>query len=405
MKLFEVCRLRGLPVVTVINKWDRPGHEALALMDEIETRTGMVPTPITWPVGVAGDFRGVLDRRNGTYAAFTRTVGGATRAPQQRMSSQAAAAREGVPWKGAAEEVELLSASGAVHDQELFLAGASTPVLFASAVLNFGVEQLLEVLLEAAPAPSHRVTVDGGTRGVDEPFSGQVFKVQSGMDSAHRDRVGFVRVASGRFERGMAVTNSRTGRSVTTKYAHRVFGSERTGVDDAWPGDVVALVNTGGLRVGDTLFAGRAVTYPPMPLFAPEHFASVRAKDLSRYKQFQRGITELHHEGVVQTLRSDLRGEQSPVLAAVGPMQFDVVVSRMAHEYNAPVDVELLPFSVARRTSFDWVQTLSRVPGVEVFSNLDGTLLALFPDKWRLAGVERDNEGIVLEPLAADTIG
>jgi peptide chain release factor 3 len=404
MKLFEVCRLRGLPVVTVINKWDRPGREALELMDEIETRTGMVPTPITWPVGVSGDFRGVLDRRDGAYVAFTRTSGGATRAGAERMDAAAAFEREGEAWHVADEEAQLLLASGAEHDLETFLAGASTPVLFASAVLNFGVDQLLDVLLDAAPAPGDRPTVGGGTRAVDEAFSGQVFKVQSGMDAAHRDRVGFLRVASGRFERGMAVTNARTHRAVTTKYAHRVFGSTRTGVDDAWPGDVVALVNTGGLRVGDTLYAGRSVTYPAIPSFAPEHFVSVRAVDLGRYKQFQRGITELHHEGVVQTLRSDLRGEQSPVLAAVGPMQFDVVTHRMAHEYNAPVRLEHLAYTIARRTTPQWATALARVPGVEVLTSLDGTLLALFGDKWRLARVERENEGVVLEPLAADAL-
>ncbi len=405
MKLFEVCRLRGMPVVTVVNKWDRPGHDALALMDEIADRTGMIPTPVTWPVGIAGDFRGVVDRREAelSYVAYTRTAGGATLAPQQRMDAAAAAEREGDAWETAVEETDLLAATGAEHDRTAFLAGATTPVLFASAVLNFGVDQLLEVLLAEAPAPAPRPGTDGSARELAGGFSGQVFKVQSGMDKAHRDRVAFLRVASGRFERGMTVTSSRTRRVVTTKYAHRVFGAERSGVDDAWPGDVVAIVNTGGVRVGDTLYEGKPVEYPPIPSFAPEHFAVARAKDLGRYKQFQRGVTELHHEGVVQTLRSDLRGEQSPVLAAVGPMQFDVVAHRMAGEYSCPVDLDLLPFTLARRTTADDAPTLARIPGVEVLTSTDGTLLAVFPDRWRLQRIERDHPGLVLEPLAAGT--
>ena len=402
MKLFDVCAYRGLPVITVINKWDRPGHAPLALMDEIEQKTGMVPTPLTWPVGIAGDFRGVLDRRTGDYVAFTRTAGGATRAPQQHLDAAAAEAREGQAWRPAVEEAELLQASGAVHDPETFRAGASTPVLFASAVLNFGVDQLLDVLLDLAPAPDARPDGDGRSHPLDAPFSGQVFKVQSGMDRAHRDRVAFVRVCSGHFERGMTVVNARTGRSFSTKYAQQVFGSSRTGLDEGWPGDVVGLVNASALHVGDTLYAEESVAFPPIPSFAPEHFVVARARDVGRYKQFQRGIAELDSEGVIQVLRSDLRGDQAPVLAAVGPMQFDVVHARMAGEFNAPVSIEALPYSLARRTTAEHAPALNAQRGVEVLSRADGTPLALFPDAWRLNAIQRDHPRLVLEPLAAD---
>ncbi|HSU35433.1 MAG TPA: GTP-binding protein, partial [Propionibacteriaceae bacterium] len=210
-KLFEVCKARGLPVITVINKWDRPGLSALELMDEIETRTGMVPTPLTWPVGEAGDFRGVLDRRTGGYITFVRTAGGATRAAQEYVDAPEASRREGLAWDTAVEEADLLTATGALHDDETFLAGASTPVLFTSAVLNFGIDQLLTVLLEHAPSPSPRPDNAAGRRPLEAPFSGQVFKIQAGMDRSHRDRVAFVRICSGQFERGMSVTNARTG--------------------------------------------------------------------------------------------------------------------------------------------------------------------------------------------------
>ncbi len=402
MKLFDVCRLRGLPVITVINKWDRPGQDALALMDEIQERTGMAPTPLTWPVGVAGDFRGVLDRRTGDYVAFTRTAGGATIAPQERMPAEAAAAREGEVWQTALEESELLEATGAVHDQETFLAGASTPVLFAAAVLNFGVDQLLDVLEEHAPAPGARPDDSGDARGVDQPFSGQVFKVQSGMDRAHRDRVAFVRVCSGRFERGVDLVNASTGRPVSTKYAQQVFGASREVLDEAWPGDVVGLVNASALGVGDTLYDGPAVRFPPIPSFAPEHFAVARAKDVGKSKQFHRGMRELDAEGVVQVLRSDLRGEQAPVLAAVGPMQFDVVHHRMSEEFHAPVSLDPMAYSAARRCEVADVPLLDRAGGVEVLWRSDGTPLAVFSDIWRLRRFRRDNPEVALTRLAAD---
>ncbi len=187
-------------------------------------------------------------------------------------------------------------------------------------------------------------------RAVDDDFSAFVFKVQSGMDSAHRDRLAYARVCSGVFERGMVVTHGETGRPFATKYAQAVFGRERSSVETAFPGDVIGLVNANALRVGDTIYAGEPVRYPPIASFAPEHFATVRAVDSGRYKQFRSGIEQLDQEGVVQVLRSDLRGAQSPVLAAVGPMQFEVVLARMESEFKAPVRLERLDYSVARRT-------------------------------------------------------
>jgi peptide chain release factor 3 len=401
LKLFDVCRHRGIPVITVVNKWDRPGKSALELMDEIEQRIGLRPTPLTWPVGAAGDFRGVLDRRTGEFIRFLRTAGGATAAPEQHLTADQAAAEEGAAWATAVEEGDLLTLSEADHDQQAFLAGVTTPVLFGSAVLNFGVRQLLDTLLELAPAPAPRPDVTGEPRPLDAPFSAFVFKVQAGMDAAHRDRLAFVRVCSGVFERGTVVTHSATGKPFATKYAQQVFGRERTTVDHAYPGDVVGLVNASALRVGDSLYVDAPVTYPPIPSFAPEHFAVVRAADAGRYKQFRRGIEQLEQEGVVQVLRSDLRGDQSPVLAAVGPMQFEVAVHRMGAEFNAPVRLDRLEYSLARRTTREWVPLLGAERGVEVLERGDGALLALFPDVWRLRSVQRLHPDVLLEPLVA----
>ncbi|RPF26148.1 peptide chain release factor 3 [Georgenia muralis] len=401
MKLFAVCKHRGIPIITVINKWDRPGRDALALMDEIAERTGLTPTPLTWPVGIAGDFRGVLDRRTGEYVRFTATAGGAHIAPEERLDPATAAAREGDAWDVAAEESDLLHVSGADHDDATFLAGISTPLLFASAVRNFGVHALLEVLVDLAPAPDARPDVDGDPREITEPFSAFVFKMQAGMDTAHRDRLAFVRVCSGVFERGSVVTIARTGRPFATKYAQQAFGRERTVVDLAYPGDVVGLVNATDLRVGDTLHDGRRVEFPPLPTFAPEHFAVARAVDPSRYKQFRRGIAQLDAEGVVQILRSDLRGEQAPVFAAVGPMQFEVAQHRMATEFNAPIRLEQLGYSTALRTERAWVPAIDAQLGAEVLERTDGQLLALFADRWRLQTFRRNNPEVVLTPLVA----
>ncbi|MDP3889924.1 MAG: peptide chain release factor 3, partial [Nocardioides sp.] len=224
-----------------------------------------------------------------------------------------------------------------------------------------------------------------------------------GMDAAHRDRLAYARVCSGMFERGMVVTHAATGRPFATKYAQAVFGRERTSVEMAHPGDIIGLVNASSLRVGDTIYQGEPVRYPPIANFAPEHFASVRAVDTGRYKQFRRGIEQLDQEGVVQVLRSDLRGDQSPVLAAVGPMQFEVVASRMENEFNAPVRMEQLGYTLARRTTAADAEVLSGLRSVEVLTRSDGAVLALFPDKWRAAAVAREHPDIELSPLPAGT--
>nr|WP_082534039.1 peptide chain release factor 3 [Marmoricola sp. Leaf446] len=408
LKLFRVCKARGIPVITVINKWDRPGLDPLALMEEIQDQIGLVPTPLTWPVGIAGDFRGVLDRRTGGYVAYTRTAGGATRAPEERMDAGTAEQREGDVWTTSVEESELLAADGADHDQDLFLSGFTTPVLFASAILNFGVATILETLVELAPpaAPFHHGTEDADgrlaeVREVTAPFSAFVFKVQAGMDTNHRDRLAFARVCSGVFERGMVVVHAQSGRPFATKYAQSVFGRDRAVLDTAYPGDIVGLVNANALKIGDTIYVDEPVQFPPIATFAPEHFAVATAVDRGRFKQFQRGIDQLDGEGVVQVLRSDLRGNQSPVLAAVGPMQFEVASARMADEFGAAIRLETLGYSQARRTDAASAPTFAGVRGVEVLERNDGTLLVLAPDKWRMSVMERDHPDLTLEPLLA----
>ncbi|MFN8072142.1 MAG: peptide chain release factor 3 [Mycobacterium sp.] len=401
LKLFQVCRHRGIPILTVINKWDRPGRHALELLDEIQERIGLKPTPLTWPVGIAGDFKGVLDRRTGNFIRFTRTAGGATAAPEEHITPDRAEAAAGDDWVNAVEECELLSADGGDHDQEAFLRGATTPVLFTSAALNFGVNQLLDVLVRLAPPPGGQRDAEGNLRPVDSPFSAFVFKVQAGMDSAHRDRIAYARVCSGTFERGDVLTHAATGKPFVTKYAQSVFGQHRSTLDSAWPGDVIGLANAAALRPGDTLFRDVPVHFPPIPSFSPEHFAVARGTDPSKHKQFRKGIEQLDQEGVVQVLRSDRRGDQAPVLAAVGPMQFEVASHRMATEFNSPISLEPLPYTVARAIDPDDAALVSKQVSMEVLTRTDGVLLALFTTKWRLQGFQEENPKIRLSSLVA----
>lgn len=416
LKLFRVCKARGLPIITVINKWDRPGRTPLELVDEIVTEIDLQPTPLFWPVGDAGDFRGLArinsDGEAEEYIHFLRTAGGSTIAPEEHYTPEEASSREETAWDTATEEVELLAADGAVHNQELFLECTTSPLIFASAMLNFGVHQILDTLCELAPQPhgrqsdEHAVEAAAGafdsSREVTDEFSGVVFKVQAGMDKNHRDSLAFMRVVSGEFDRGMQVTHAQSGRSFSTKYALTVFGRTRSTVESAFPGDIVGLVNAGSLAPGDTIYAGRKVQYPPMPQFAPEHFRTLRAKSLGKYKQFRKALDQLAAEGVVQILKNDARGDAAPVMAAVGPMQFEVMMARMQNEYNVETIADPIPYSVARRTTPGTATELAKQRGVEIFTRTDGELVALFGDKWKLAFIEKEHPEFELLPMVAD---
>ena len=416
LKLFRVCKAHGLPIVTVVNKWDRPGKSPLELVDEIVTEIGLQPTPLYWPVGEAGDFRGLAklsdEGEPQEYIHFIRTAGGSTIAPEEHYTPEQALDKEADTWETAAEETELLAADGAVHDQELFLDCTTSPMIFASAMLNFGVHQILDTLCELAPAPGARAgdqaavaasqsAMDNGREPGDE-FSGVVFKVQAGMDKNHRDSLAFMRVVSGEFERGMQVTHAQSGRSFSTKYALTVFGRTRSTVETAYPGDIVGLVNAGSLAPGDTIYTGKKVQFPPMPQFAPEHFRTLRAKSLGKYKQFRKALEQLDSEGVVQVLKNDARGDAAPVMAAVGPMQFEVMQARMDNEYNVETIAEPVPYSVARRTNAETAPELAKQRGVEIFTRTDGELIALFGDKWRLQFIQKEHPEFFLEALVAD---
>ncbi|MEY4173461.1 MAG: peptide chain release factor 3 [Actinomycetota bacterium] len=407
LKLFQVCRARSLPVLTFLNKYDRPGREPLELLDEIESQIDLRPTPVTWPVGSGDEFRGVVDRRTGMYTRFTRTARGASAALEEDVSLDEARSEGGRAWQAAADELGLLEAIGADVDMPSFLAGESTPLFVGSALTNFGVRKLLDAVVDLAPAPSPRLDAKGHPHPIDAAFSAFVFKVQANMDPSHRDRIAFARICSGTFERGMSVTNSRTGRDMTTKYATTAFGADRETVDLAYPGDVVGLVNASGVLIGDTLYGagydGGAVEFPPLPRFAPEVFARARPLDNGKAKQFRKGLEQLDEEGVVQVLRDPDMGDTENVLAAVGQLQFEVFAHRLGSEFGAPTEIVSAPYQAIRLTDKQSADRLRQIGGIRILTRGDGALVALFENRYRLQRLMSDEPELTLQPILADT--
>jgi peptide chain release factor 3 len=398
LKLFQVARARGIPLITFVNKYDRPGMEPLAMIDHIEQTLALTCAPVTWPVGHPGAFEGVLDAVSGTFTRFTRTARGATRAEEELVKRTSS---EGNPaWAAAREELELLQADGRNWEPQRFAHGALTPVLFGSALWNFGVAQLLDALVELGPAPSPRPTTAGHEQPLDAGFSALVFKVQANMDRRHRDRIAFLRVCSGRFERGVRVTNARTGGTLALSYAHELFGQERATIEHAYPGDIVGIVNASDVLVGDTLYAGEPVAFQPIPSLAPEHFVTVHNRDPARRKQFHRALEQLDHEGVVQLFRRETN-EPAPVLAAVGPLQFDVASERLAGEFGVRVRFEPLDWHLARRIAPEDADAVRASRWTELIERRDGTCLAAFRTPYALAQFRQAFPAVALDEMAA----
>jgi peptide chain release factor 3 len=401
LKLFEVCRARELPIITFLNKLDRPGRSPLELLDEIEQTLVLQAAPVTWPVGEPGDFRGVIDRRTGLFTKFERTARGATMAIEQVLDRDAAFASEGHAWSEAQDEVLLFDATGQTYQQEAFRAGVSTPVFSGSALTNFGVSHLLDAVVDLVPPPTPRFDHEGKDRELEQPCSGFVFKVQANMDPSHRDRIAFVRLCSGRFERGMTLYRSATGKPIGTKHATTVFGADRDTVEEAFPGDVIGLVNARDLRIGDTLYEADPISFPPIPTFDPEAFMTARPADTGRFKQFRSGLAQLDEEGVVQVLRDPDLGDQAPILAAVGQLQFDVFAYRLENEFGAPVLLGSTPYNVARRTDQETADALRGRSGIRILNRSDGSLIALFDSKYYLERLISDHPEYRLERMVA----
>ncbi|MGM1017169.1 MAG: peptide chain release factor 3 [Actinomycetota bacterium] len=396
LRLFEVCAERDLPIMVLINKWDRPGLAPLELLDELARITQRRPMPVTWPVGESGNFRGLRDSVSGEMLVFEHDSNGAQLPREQRLSADEAAAQFGDEWHTAVDEAELVALDGGPYDQEHFLDRTGMPVFFGSAVRSIGVGEVLNFLCTDGPPAMPRTAVAGEPHAVDSTFSAQVFKIQASMDPAHRDRVAFIRICSGSFTRGMTAVHAQSGRSFATKYALQMFGRDRETVEVAWPGDIVGLVNATLLRPGDTLHDGNRVEYLAMPAFIPELFALVSSVETSAVKKFRKGIQQLSEEGVVQLLTSERRGPQTPLVGAVGQMQFEVLSARMKADFGVDIRLEHLPYTIACPVDAATAAVLQSRRDCEIV--LRGQdMFALFADEWRVRAAMREFPDIALE--------
>jgi peptide chain release factor 3 len=395
IKLFKICRERNLPIITFINKMDMPALEAFELLDNVEKVLGISAVPLVWPMGSGRDFKGYFDLYGKKLHRFERTTGGAHRAPEALNGIEDAQVRELMGEKEHdkfCEDVAIAGEALPAFDKEKFLRGEMTPVLFGSAVTNFGVEHLLANLTDLAPAPRPITLDNGDTLNPDENrFTGFVFKMQANMNKLHRDRVAFLRVTSGKFERGMSVTVPRLGKEVKLANPVAFFGQERTTIDTAYPGDIIGIISPGLYRLGDILCEGTPPTFHPLPRFAPDVYARIVLTDTGKTKQFRKGITELADEGVVQLFNLT---EQTPLIGVIGQLQFDVFKYRLEDEYGAPVRLEPLSFECSRWISKEDAEKAGRFDKI-VFDELGNPVL-LFESQFRLRSFQEQNPDVVL---------
>ena len=426
-KLFEVCRRRGIPIFTFMNKCDRPTRNALELLDELETVLGLQSSPVVWPLGNGPGFRGVFDRRTREVHLFERVAGGKYQAPVNVTSLEDDVVRaklDDYTYGEVTEQLAMLDGAGHPFDLAAVRAGQQTPVFFGSAVNNFGIQLLLDGFLKDSVPPAPRrsmITVPGMAKpegdaapaSADAPkrevpvthdkFSGFVFKIQANMDPKHRDRIAFIRICSGKFERDMMVTHQRTGKTVRLSSSHKLFGQERETVDEAWPGDVIGLVGHSEFGIGDTLTEDKSINYDEIPRFPPEVFTYISNPTPSDAKKFRAGLDQLLQEGVVQAFNARNAPPGATLLAAVGPLQFEVVQARLQSEYNAESRLTPTPWTLLK-----WLEphpalknpsAIIVATGVSFGTDKFDQPIALFPNEWTLRYFKEKNPELTLHDL------
>ena len=407
-KLFEICRLRNIPIFTFINKMDRPSQEPLALLDELEKVLGIGAFPVTWPLGNGQDFCGVYDRLAHQLFQFQRTEHNAHQAPFNVSGPDDPGLRTKLDanlydsWR---QEVEMLSIAGEQFDRDAVMAGQITPVFFGSAMTNFGVQLLLDYFVRYGAPPLGRRTGDRLVPPESDTFSAFVFKVQANMNPRHRDTIAFVRVCSGIFEKDMMVIDPATGRDIRLSYPQKMFGQERETVELAYPGDIVGLVAHRSFRIGDTLTADTKLKYREIPRFPPEVFSWISNPNTAKFKQFRQGLHQMLAEGVIQSFKPVVTSSHHALLGAVGQLQFEVLVHRLQNEYGAEARLEPAPFTQIR-----WFDPgIEREPllaeylgsGVQLAEDVEGELVILFPDRWSMDYFVSKHPKITLRTVSA----
>jgi peptide chain release factor 3 len=412
-KLFEVCHQRGVPIFTFMNKCDRPTRDPLALIDELENVLQLGAFPVNWPIGTGIEFQGVYDRLARQVHLFERTEGGAYRAPVDVGGLSDPMIRERIDERTRqriGEELEMLDLAGETFDPAAVLAGYTTPVFFGSAMNNFGVQLLLDGFLRHSTPPRSRRVEERDITPEHEAFSGFIFKIQANMDPRHRDRIAFLRVISGKFERDMVALHAQTGKKVRLSSSHKLFGNDRETVDEAYPGDIIGLVGHSEFGIGDTITSDPSIVYREIPRFPPETFAYLHNPSTAKFKQFRQGLDQLLQEGVIQQLRLKEATTNAPLLAAVGPLQFEVVQYRLQSEYGAESRLEPTPWSAIRWLPTNlpedhWGRGLPT--GVKLAFDGGDNPVVLFPNEWSITYFSEINPKIALEkvpPLRQTTV-
>lgn len=405
LKLFDVCRRRGVPIFVFVNKMDRPSRPPLELIDELERVLGLPPVPLNWPLGDGPRFRGIYDREKGEVNLFERTPHGAFRAPIEVADINDDAVREAIDediHEAAKAEIELLDGVTEELDLEKLKRGEQMPIFFGSAMNNFGVELMLERFLKLAPQPAGRESGDETIEPNQDRFSGFVFKIQANMNPRHRDRAVFVRIVSGIFERDMQVTEKASGKKVRLANAQKLFGQGRETLDVAYAGDILALVGNYDFLIGDTLTSDQEICYDEMPRFMPECFTYILNNDTANIKRYRAGIDQLLKEGVAQSYEVHGSAQRVPLLGAVGPLQFEVLKARLETEYNVDCRIEESPWKVIqwlREKGGETAPETRDAPDVQLPSgsslarDQEDQWVALLPAKYLISILHDRNEG------------
>jgi peptide chain release factor 3 len=404
-KLFEVCRMRAIPIFTFFNKLDRPGRDPFELLDEIEQELGLQTYAVNWPIGMGDRFKGVFDRRQRQIHLFERSAHGRRAASDTTIDlgdPRIEDLLEQDLYYKLKEDLEVLDAAGAEFDLDKVHQGQLTPVFFGSAMTNFGVKLFLESFLDYALRPSARRSTLGTVAPTDPEFSGFVFKLQANMDPKHRDRIAFIRICSGRFEKDMTVNHVRSGKTIRLSHPQRLFGQERESLTEAYAGDVIGLNNPGVFAIGDTIYNGKKLEFDGIPMFSPELFAYLKNPNPSKFKQFRKGVNELREEGAVQIMYSVDEAKRDPILAAVGQLQFEVVQFRLLSEYGVETRLDPLPFTVARWVGGGWdaLEKVGRLFNTATVKDSWGRPVLLFRNEWNCQQVEGEHSALDLKASA-----
>ncbi len=406
IKLFHVCKMRGIPIFTFVNKMDRASKDPFELMEEIENVLGIRSYPMNWPIGTDGDFKGVYNRKLKQIELFEGGKHGQTTVSSIKGSVDDSVFTDllGSHYHNRLrEEIELLDMAGDQFSMEKVRSGELTPMFFGSAMTNFGVQPFLEEFISMAPSPGIRMSDAGEIDPESEIFSGFVFKIQANMNPTHRDRIAFIRICSGMFRRGMSVYHVQAGKEIKLAQPQQFMAQERAIVEEAYPGDIIGVFDPGVFRIGDSLCEGnKRFRFEGIPIFPAEHFARVSPADSMKRKQFIKGISQLSQEGAIQVFKQPDSGMETIVVGAVGVLQFEVLEHRLKHEYGVDLRVNQLSFRYAR-----WI--VSEAEDLKGLNLTSSTMLVedneerpvlLFENDWNIRWAEEKNKGLVLADIA-----